>query len=119
MHVNYTAISSAASFLNSHASFFIFFFLTSFLFRKYNTATLNEKKQFIVIAHDHTDTDALKRRLAVRESHLVGARALKKDGTLLLGGALLTDHTESGKMIGSVMIFSAESKDEVKKLIEK
>ncbi|KAG0041427.1 hypothetical protein BGZ83_001826 [Gryganskiella cystojenkinii] len=83
------------------------------------SAALNEKKQFIVIAHDYTDADALKRRLSVRETHLVGARALKKDGTLQLGGALLTDHTESGKMIGSIMIFNAENIQEVKDLVEK
>ncbi|GJJ74108.1 uncharacterized protein EMPS_06466 [Entomortierella parvispora] len=83
------------------------------------SAALNEKKQFIVIAHDHTDADAQKRRLSVRETHLAGARALKKDGTLQLGGALLTNHSESGKMVGSIMIFSAESEEDVRKIIEK
>lgn len=85
----------------------------------YIKAALSEKKQFIVIAHDHTDADALKRRLTVRETHLAAARAMKKDGTLQLGGALLTDHSESGKMIGSIMIFSAENIQEVKELVEK
>ncbi|KAF9110400.1 hypothetical protein BGX27_006384 [Mortierella sp. AM989] len=77
------------------------------------------KKQFIVLARDYTDADALSRRLTVRPKHLVGANELKKSGTLELGGALLTDHSESGTMIGSVMIFNAESMEEVIGILEK
>ncbi|KAF9175201.1 hypothetical protein BGX21_008473 [Mortierella sp. AD011] len=77
------------------------------------------QKQFIVVARDYTDPDALNRRLNVRSKHLVGAAELKKAGALHLGGALLTDHSESGKMIGSVMIFNAESEREVAEIIER
>ncbi|KAF9921569.1 hypothetical protein FBU30_008373 [Linnemannia zychae] len=84
------------------------------------SATANAgKNQFIVIARDFQDPEALNRRLEVRPKHLVDARALKKSGELQLGGALLTDHSPSGKMIGSVMIFQAENADEVRQLVEK
>ncbi|KAG0289863.1 hypothetical protein BGZ96_006648 [Linnemannia gamsii] len=50
---------------------------------------------------------------------MVEAKALKKSGLLQIGGALLTDHSTSGKMIGSVMIFHAENAEEVRQLVEK
>ncbi|KAF9988698.1 hypothetical protein BGZ75_008803 [Mortierella antarctica] len=83
------------------------------------SAASNAKKQFIVIARDYQDPEAQNRRTAVRPKHLEGAKVLKKSGALQLGGALLSDHSESGKMIGSVMIFSADSEEEVKNTIEK
>ncbi|KAG0265456.1 hypothetical protein BG011_004676 [Mortierella polycephala] len=83
------------------------------------SAAANAKKQFVVIARDYQDEEAHNRRMEVRPKHMVDARALKKSGTLQLGGALLSDHSESGKMIGSIMIFSAESEAEVAEIIEK
>ncbi|KAF9977496.1 hypothetical protein BGZ73_005883 [Actinomortierella ambigua] len=77
------------------------------------------KKQFLVVAWDYTDADAVKRRLDVRPAHLKDAQALKASKTLQAGGAILTDHTENGKMKGSIMIFNADSEDEVRKLVEK
>lgn len=58
--------------------------------------------QFVVIARDGTDEQALERRLKVREAHLANVGKLKEPGTMLMGGAMLDD---SGKMIGSVMVF--------------
>ncbi|KAF9122800.1 hypothetical protein BG015_005469 [Linnemannia schmuckeri] len=84
------------------------------------SATANAaKNQFIVIARDFTDPEAFTRRLNVRPKHLVDAKELKKSGKLQIGGALLTDHSESGKMIGSIMIFQAEDAEEVRQLVEK
>ncbi|KAG0198667.1 hypothetical protein BGX28_007900 [Mortierella sp. GBA30] len=83
------------------------------------SAASNAKKQFIVIAHDYQDPEAQNRRQAVRPKHLEGARELKRSGALQFGGALLSDHSESGRMVGSVMIFNAESEEEVKKTVEK
>ncbi|KAF8924592.1 hypothetical protein EDD21DRAFT_377704 [Dissophora ornata] len=83
------------------------------------SAASNAKKQFIVIARDFKDPESAERRLAVRPTHLDGAKALKKSGALQLGGALLSDHSESGQMIGSVMIFSADSEEEVTSILEK
>jgi hypothetical protein len=66
--------------------------------------------QFVVIAYDGTDTDALQRRLSVREAHLVLARKMKTEGSLINGGAILN---EEGQMIGSVLIVSFASRAEV------
>ncbi|WP_136068647.1 YciI family protein [Modicisalibacter radicis] len=55
-------------------------------------------KQYAVVAYDHTDEDALGRRLANREAHLEGVRRLAEQGRFLSGGAILG---EDGRMIGS------------------
>jgi uncharacterized protein YciI len=57
--------------------------------------------QFLIIAHDGTDEGALERRMAVREPHIIGARAMKAAGTMIVGGAILDD---DGRMIGSSCI---------------
>ena len=56
---------------------------------------------FVVIAYDGTDGQALERRMKAREPHLAGAKKMKEEGRMLMGGAMLDD---AGKMIGSVMI---------------
>ncbi|KAI1312641.1 hypothetical protein EDD11_002913 [Mortierella claussenii] len=82
-------------------------------------SSFNSKKQFIVIARDFQDAEAPIRRAAVRPQHLLGAKELKKSGALQLGGAILSDHSESGKMIGSIMVFNAESEEEVASILAK
>lgn len=57
--------------------------------------------QFLVIAYDGTDEAALDRRMAVREAHIEGARAMKAEGSMIVGGAILDDQ---GRMIGSSCI---------------
>ena len=57
--------------------------------------------QFLVIAYDGTDEAALDRRMAVREAHIEAARAMKADGSMIVGGAILDDQ---GRMIGSSCI---------------
>jgi uncharacterized protein YciI len=91
---------------------------TRTLQRSFSAAVAADKKQFVVIVHDHKDPDALHRRLAVRPTHLVAAKQLKRDGVIHLGGAILTDHTESGKMCGSALIINADSAEQVTKIIE-
>ncbi len=56
---------------------------------------------YVVHAYDHTDVDALSRRMAVRPDHLDGVRTMKEFGQFILGGALLDP---DGKMIGSMML---------------
>jgi len=84
-----------------------------------NSSTLH---QFLVYAPDKTDEGCFQRRLSVREKHLNGAKGLHDSGKLNLGGALLTPESivpgAERKMIGSAMIFVAESIDEVKRTIE-
>jgi len=66
--------------------------------------------QFLVMAYDGKDADALNRRLAAREAHLGGASALKKDGRLIAGGALLD---AEDKMIGSTLYVEFDSRAEL------
>jgi uncharacterized protein YciI len=58
--------------------------------------------QFLLIAYDATDDDALARRLSAREAHLAHAEAQKQRGELLYGGAILD---AEGKMIGSCGVY--------------
>jgi hypothetical protein len=58
--------------------------------------------QFLLLAYDGTDPEALQRRLNVRDEHLRKISGLKKAGEFLFGGAMLD---ESGKMIGSMIVY--------------
>ena len=64
--------------------------------------------QFLVIAYDRLDDQALARRLAVREEHLEAARRALEAGTMLIGGAILDD---GGRMIGSMTVVSFSDRD--------
>lgn len=63
-------------------------------------------KQYVIIAQDGRDPEALERRMDNRPSHLEGARRLKALGAYLAGGAILDDE---GKMRGSIMILQFAS----------
>ncbi len=58
--------------------------------------------EFLLIAYDGNDAEALNRRMKVRENHLANVDALKKTGEFHLGGAILDDN---GKMIGSMIVY--------------
>ena len=58
-------------------------------------------KQYVIIAKDGVDADALERRMQARPFHLAGASRLKANGQFVVGGATLN---EQGQMNGSVMI---------------
>ncbi|AFK03572.1 YCII-related protein [Emticicia oligotrophica DSM 17448] len=68
-------------------------------------------KQYVVVAQDGRDTEALDRRMAARPEHLAGAKALKANNNFIVGGAMLND---DGKMIGSVMIVQFENDEKMK-----
>ncbi len=63
--------------------------------------------QFLVVARDGTDDGAAERRMAVREAHMAGAKAMAASGALILGGALLDD---DGAMIGSACMVEFEDR---------
>jgi hypothetical protein len=58
--------------------------------------------QFLLLAYDGTDPEALQRRLKVRDKHLRRISVLKKDGEFLFGGAILDNE---GKMTGSMIVY--------------
>lgn len=70
---------------------------------------------YLVIAKDGRDETAPARRLAVRERHLEGARALAEAGVLHVAGAILD---EVGTMIGSAMVIEAADEASLRALLE-
>ena len=58
--------------------------------------------QFLLLAYDGTDGEALERRMKVRPEHLEKIAVLKKKGNFLLGGAILDDNQT---MIGSMIVY--------------
>jgi len=66
--------------------------------------------QYLIIAHDGTDNEALDRRLKVRPSHFENARELKKQNSFITGGAILDDN---GKMVGSMMVLQFVTEDDL------
>jgi uncharacterized protein YciI len=70
---------------------------------------------YLVLATDHSDPDALDRRLAARPDHLVNARALEAAGVLQLAAASVDP---GGKMSGSVLVLNVATLDDVKRIVE-
>jgi len=66
-------------------------------------------KQYLIIAQDGKDDDALNRRKEVRSLHLTGARKLKENGNFVIGGAMLDDENN---MRGSIMIVQFETQED-------
>ena len=69
-----------------------------------------QTQQYVLIAYDGTDADALNRRMAARPAHLENTRKLKADGHFIEGGAMLD---ENGRMTGSVVIVAFPSRAEL------
>ncbi|MBK8944640.1 MAG: hypothetical protein IPM32_05130 [Ignavibacteriae bacterium] len=67
---------------------------------------------FVVIANDFKDENALERRLAVREQHLKFADEMFKSGKWIFASALLD---ENEKMNGSVIFCDYENEDDLRK----
>ena len=57
--------------------------------------------QYVIIAHDFTDPEALPRRMAARQAHIDYSEAAKARGEQLYAVALLN---EAGQMCGSVLV---------------
>ena len=68
-------------------------------------------KQYLIIAHDGNDANALERRMKVRPDHLAGAGKLKENGNYVMGGAILDGENT---MRGSVMILQFETEEAFK-----
>ena len=66
-------------------------------------------KQYLIIAQDGKDGEALNRRKEVRPLHLIGAKKLKENNNFVIGGAMLDDE---GNMRGSIMIVQFETQDD-------
>lgn len=72
--------------------------------------------QYLIIARDGTDPEAMGRRLKARPSHFVTARELKDNKNFVIGGAILDD---KGQMTGSMMVVQFETEDELVQWMQK
>jgi len=70
--------------------------------------------QFLLTAYDGKDSEALERRMAVREKHLEKVKILKERGELLFGGAILNDE---GNMIGSAVVYEFPDRNALDKML--
>ncbi len=70
--------------------------------------------QFLILADDFTDADALVRRLSVREEHLKRMRIEKEKGKFITGGAKLD---AANKMHGSMLVVELENEEAVKEWV--
>jgi uncharacterized protein len=66
--------------------------------------------QFMVLAHDGMDPDAVGRRMAARDAHIALGDRLVAQGHHLYGAAVLDD---TGAMIGSILIVDYPSRAEL------
>lgn len=57
--------------------------------------------QFLVVAHDGRDEEAMARRLRARPAHMAGIETMKHAGQALYGAAILDDRD---RMIGSTLV---------------
>ncbi len=68
--------------------------------------------QYLIIAYDNEN--ALEKRLAARDEHVKGARALMAEGKILNAGALI----EEDQMVGSTLFVNFEDEDELNSWLE-
>lgn len=68
--------------------------------------------QFIVTGFDGKDESALDRRMAAREAHLAGAKAMAENGKWLYAAAILNDDEQ---MAGSVIVCEFDSEEAMHK----
>lgn len=71
--------------------------------------------QFLLVAFDGTDPEALERRMKARPEHLEKIAGLKKKGEFLLGGAILD---EDEKMTGSMIVYEFPDRAQLDKCLE-
>lgn len=71
--------------------------------------------QFIILAKDDTDAEALNRRLAARAAHISYSDEAVKRGEQIIGAALLNEKDE---MRGSLMIVDFPSIEDLKKWLD-
>jgi uncharacterized protein YciI len=67
--------------------------------------------QYIVVAKDGTDHQALERRMKARPAHIELMQKYKTEGKFVSGGAMLD---KDGKMIGSVVTMDFATEEEIK-----
>jgi len=72
--------------------------------------------QFLIMALDGKDPDALDRRMAARTAHLENVRKMEARKTFIRGGAILD---EDDRMIGSTLYVEFPSREDVDEYLKK
>ena len=72
--------------------------------------------QFLLVAYDAKDPDALSRRMDARPEHLENIAGLKRNREFLFGGAILDD---DGKMVGSVVLYDFPDRKSLDEMLKK
>lgn len=70
---------------------------------------------FLVNATDHTDPDALNRRISVRNDHISVAKTLESDGILRFGAAQID---AQNRMVGSILVYDLPTEADVRAAVE-
>ncbi|OMJ24749.1 hypothetical protein AYI70_g1367 [Smittium culicis] len=85
-----------------------------------STSLLTSDKFFHVKIKDYTDLNCFERRMKVRDSHLKKLKPLLDNKTVVFGGALVGSGTNDSTttMIGSVLVFRAETEANVRSILE-
>lgn len=71
--------------------------------------------QFIIIARDDKDSEALERRLAAREAHIAYSNKAAEAGEQLIAAAMLDS---DDKMCGSVLVVDFESREDLEEWLK-
>ncbi|MCX6215555.1 YciI family protein [Spirosoma sp.] len=66
--------------------------------------------KYVIHAYDHTDANALARRMAARPDHFAYVRQLKEKGQFILGGALISPEET---MIGSMLLLDFDTEEQL------
>lgn len=66
--------------------------------------------QFLVLAYDYRDKDAMSRRMAVRQEHIATIDRYRKAGNMHIGAAILNEKNE---MVGSAIVTEFPSREEL------
>lgn len=66
--------------------------------------------QYVILAYDATDADAMDRRMVNRPAHFELMAKTRAEGKMICGLALLDD---AGKMIGSNVVVNFETREEL------
>ncbi|KAJ3727122.1 hypothetical protein EV361DRAFT_501977 [Lentinula raphanica] len=79
--------------------------------------------KFFVYAPDKTEEGTFAKRMSVRNEHLARMKTILGEGTIRIGGVLLSPESltappEGQKMVGSTFICQAESLEDVRKMVE-
>ncbi|KAN0090940.1 hypothetical protein V8E55_004506 [Tylopilus felleus] len=87
------------------------------------SASVPRSHTYLVWAPDYADDGALARRMTVRPRHFITANKLIKQGILKVAGGLITPESQDAapadkKFVGSVLLYEADSIEEVRKLVE-